>query len=670
MTTLKNNKSFYLGSWLVTPEQNKLENYQQEVFIEPKLMDVLSCLCINAPAIMSVDKLIEKCWPKQFIGDNPLHKCITQLRKVLGDTIKNPQYIKTITKRGYTIIAEIKGKTLVNGAKWNDMTPYLGSKQYKVQHQAIYFGRSKAIAEIKTLIENITHTDLPLLLLEGLSTVGKTSLVNTAIIPYLETQEKPHKYQFEDSLYYDFKLHRNDSALHLFINYLKKVKILNTNIETAQLLNELKTTLVNFQLPNKDTTADNEKSHESNSLKKIIFIDHFEKFLIENNNENELDLLFMLIIRLLNTDKYFIIISVRSENYQALYQSLVFNSVKPNIIHYNLLPPNNSEIAEIIQKPVLAAGLSYEINQSTFVSLDKAIIDDARNMGNILPILSHSLKELCEFPNEKQQLTFDRYHKTGKLAGALTCKVKHIIDALSDNEKKRLAKNLHLLIQYNPTGEIKYISKTCDLKLVQDNESIKLINYLITQGMFQSHHVDSQRYVSILHDSILSQCDFFKRWIDKNHLKLAVISEVKILTDQWLSHGKNEEYLLRNNYLLEQANSLIKKDKIVFNINQCQFLKLSRHIHNKKLKVMYITISMLVLLPILFFTFFAANKQNNIEPIKISNNTKNLTIIMVADLTDKLKLIEKLEQLDIIDDQFIYHNIIDLPQPQHNVIQK
>jgi DNA-binding winged helix-turn-helix (wHTH) protein len=69
---------------------------------------------------MSVDELIEKCWPKQFIGDNPLHKCITQLRKTLGDTIKNPQYIKTNTKRGYTIIAEIKGKALVNESKWND----------------------------------------------------------------------------------------------------------------------------------------------------------------------------------------------------------------------------------------------------------------------------------------------------------------------------------------------------------------------------------------------------------------------------------------------------------------------------------------------------------------------------------------------------------------------
>ena len=90
---------FYLGHWQVSPVQNKLKYLEKEIYIEPKLMQVLVYLCSNAPDVISNSKLIESCWNGQYVSDNPLHKCIAQLRKVLGDTVKNPQYINHTQKR-------------------------------------------------------------------------------------------------------------------------------------------------------------------------------------------------------------------------------------------------------------------------------------------------------------------------------------------------------------------------------------------------------------------------------------------------------------------------------------------------------------------------------------------------------------------------------------------
>ena len=674
MNPLKFNQSFYLNTWYVTPDQNKLKNKQQEFFIEPKLMEVLSFLCINAPAIISADKLIENCWPNQYVNDNPLHKCIAQLRKILGDTIKNPQYIKTITRRGYSIVAQIRGieiDPLINRAVWHSKIPYLGLQPYCHQQQAIFFGRTRAIAEVKSLLGNITQTSLPLVFIDGLSTVGKTSLINTTIIPHLEAQTKPIKYSYNDSFYFDISLPENDSCVLRFIKYLTKIRILNEWLDIDKYLLELNQSLAD-QSQLKKIFAKEYQNEKYGSSQQIIFIDHFERILIQtNDNSYKLNLMLLLILQLLKTGDYFIIISCRSENISILDESIVFNLVKQDIIHYHLLPPNSFEIIEIVQKPVLVAKLRYEINELTYEPLDKTIIEDAKNMGNILPILSHTLKDLCENCNEKQQLTFARYYKIGRLAGALSYKIDNILQTLSISERTLLSKNLHHLIQYTPGKQKEYSAKRTSIQLYKGEKVIKLINYLIEQGMLQSHNIDSQTFVSILHDSILQDCDFFKEWITKNHLKLSIIAEVKTQADQWLGSNKNNNYLLHNNYLLEQAKYLVKNDKVEFSLNQSQYLNLSNKLQSKKTKLKIFSLTILVSLLIFSFVLLVINKQTNKDLIITNNNAENLITFMIGDLKEKLRPVGKLELLQIVGDQIInyYDNRPESVQSVQSLLQ-
>ena len=659
MTPLKKKQSFYLGKWMVTPDQNKLKNLHEVIFVEPKLMEVLTYLCINAPTIINIENLIENCWPDQIISDSPVHKCIAKLRKVLGDTIKDPQYLKTISKRGYSIVADIKGidnDSSVNQITWHNNVPYLGLQAYDTQQQAVFFGRSKAIAEIKSLVNNRVSDDLPLLLIEGLSTAGKTSLINTTIIPCLELSDSTYNYSDKHSYHYDLSLNLNNNFASTFIGYLIKNNIFNAWLDKDKYLQQLKQSLKDIEAVDKHDSLNTpiQLNQKQGLTQHIIFIDHFERVLVEQDeNSNEVNLMVLLITELLKTNDYFILIAIRSENYQALNDSKAFSLIKQKITHYNLLPPNSFEITEIVQKPVLAAGLRYEFNESTFESLDKTIIEDSKNMGNILPILSHTLKELCESCNDQQQLTFEIYDKIGGLTGALTYNIGNVLNTLSICEKNLFSNNLHHLIQYKPGMQKEYVASKVNVNLFKDDKLYKLINYLIDHGMLQSHNIGSEIFVSILHDSILQECIFFKKWIANNHLKLSIVTEVKTLARQWFSSDKKKEYLLNNYYLLDQAHQIIKEDKAGFSPNQSLFLKLSHKQQSNRAKLKHSAVALLVTLLVFSFILLIINKKTSAALLNTNNSAENLITFMIGDLKNKLLPLGKLELLEIVGDQVI-----------------
>ena len=98
---------FFFGPWQVNPTSNSLQLGSDIKQIEPKAMQVLQLLCQHSGEVLSPDEIVEQCWGHNVIGDNPLHKIITQLRKALGDSASKPEFIETIRKRGYRTLAEV-----------------------------------------------------------------------------------------------------------------------------------------------------------------------------------------------------------------------------------------------------------------------------------------------------------------------------------------------------------------------------------------------------------------------------------------------------------------------------------------------------------------------------------------------------------------------------------
>ena len=75
--------------------------------LRPKAFDLLMYLVCHAGQLVSKEELMEAVWPDAVISDNALTASMSEVRKVLGETARAPQYIATVHRRGYRFIAPV-----------------------------------------------------------------------------------------------------------------------------------------------------------------------------------------------------------------------------------------------------------------------------------------------------------------------------------------------------------------------------------------------------------------------------------------------------------------------------------------------------------------------------------------------------------------------------------
>lgn len=98
---------FRVGRWLVSPDTNTISKGDHIERIEPKIMEVLIFLAARAGDVVSKEQLLNSVWADVSVSDQVVKVTISELRKVLGDDTRNPQFINTVPKRGYQLIAPV-----------------------------------------------------------------------------------------------------------------------------------------------------------------------------------------------------------------------------------------------------------------------------------------------------------------------------------------------------------------------------------------------------------------------------------------------------------------------------------------------------------------------------------------------------------------------------------
>ncbi len=92
----------------VSPPLNLLVRGEEQVRLEPRVMDVLVHLAERADEVVSKQELIEHVWKGRYTTDDVLSVAIYSLRKALGDDARRPRYVATVSRRGYRLIAPVQ----------------------------------------------------------------------------------------------------------------------------------------------------------------------------------------------------------------------------------------------------------------------------------------------------------------------------------------------------------------------------------------------------------------------------------------------------------------------------------------------------------------------------------------------------------------------------------
>jgi TolB-like protein/DNA-binding winged helix-turn-helix (wHTH) protein/Tfp pilus assembly protein PilF len=103
---------FSLGDWEVQPLLGQIIGSSGAVHMEPKVMDVLVALASRPGEVIERDDLLNEVWGGRAVADEPLTRCIASLRRILNDSRVAPEYIETIPKRGYRLVAPVKAHAM------------------------------------------------------------------------------------------------------------------------------------------------------------------------------------------------------------------------------------------------------------------------------------------------------------------------------------------------------------------------------------------------------------------------------------------------------------------------------------------------------------------------------------------------------------------------------
>lgn len=179
-------QAFTVGDWEVYPDRNRLYRNGHTTTVENKSMDVLVLLASRAGEVLSNDDLIDAVWNGRPMGENPVYKCIANLRSALGDDSKAPKYIETIPRKGYRLVASVS-------ATDNSTTTSTPSGT-RVLRKSGYVAAAIAIAAAAIFF--LQRPDTP----EQIDTVPKVSENSIAVLPFENLSGDPEKDFFCDGI--------------------------------------------------------------------------------------------------------------------------------------------------------------------------------------------------------------------------------------------------------------------------------------------------------------------------------------------------------------------------------------------------------------------------------------------------------------------------------------
>jgi DNA-binding winged helix-turn-helix (wHTH) protein/TolB-like protein len=99
---------FILANWEVRPRHGTVMRRDQSpaelVRVEPRVMAVLTCLARHLGEVVTRDEFSAEVWGGRVVSDEALSRCISVLRQIFGDDSREPRFIRTIARIGYTLV--------------------------------------------------------------------------------------------------------------------------------------------------------------------------------------------------------------------------------------------------------------------------------------------------------------------------------------------------------------------------------------------------------------------------------------------------------------------------------------------------------------------------------------------------------------------------------------
>lgn len=94
------------GGWVFDGESRELLGPAGAEHLSPKAFDLLGVLLENRPRVLAKAELHDRLWPGTFVSDSNLAGVVKEIRRALGDPVREPAFLRTVHGFGYSFCGE------------------------------------------------------------------------------------------------------------------------------------------------------------------------------------------------------------------------------------------------------------------------------------------------------------------------------------------------------------------------------------------------------------------------------------------------------------------------------------------------------------------------------------------------------------------------------------
>ena len=674
--SLASRSRFRIGGLLVQPDRLIVAIDGQDIALEPRIMEVLVALAEHAGETISADQLLIEIWGGSFYGDNPVHRAIALLRKLIGDDSRAPRYIETIRKRGYRLIAPVSFPDDYRGSAsqvsaWTDGNPYVGLVPFDGDHAGVFFGRSRTTAELMAAIRSQIETRRRFVLIVGASGCGKTSLLRAGAIPLLTQDGGFDGLRALSVGSCDLAGAHGGDIMASLASALAAWTLGDRPVFAPQPLADLAQTLAQRPESIADIIAEAFRRYPRREIAEqsythlLLAIDHAETLVASANIGPETRGAFSRALHALCESPHTMVAMIaRSDFYPKLIEAMPeLADRKARDGHLDVLTPRLGEIAQIIRTPAMLAGLSFEEDPQTLSRLDDVLRDAALAQPDALPLLQHTLQALYECRSDTGKLSFRAYRDIGGLEGALAHRAEEVFAALPANAQARLDAVLAQLIVIQPDSDAVSGRRAPRSALDDDDGARVLVEAFVRARLFVAELGPAGPGFGVAHEALLRQWPRARDWVQDNRRLLQARARLRRATTRWVEEGRRSDHLLNPGQPLNEAREAARHRFGELHDDERDFLRASeRQYRHKRWLRAGATIALIVFSVVSVLFGLQAQRAKN-EADQRREDALKLTDFMLGDLADKLRPMGNLKLLNSISSEAL--TTLDLQPGKH-----
>ena len=340
---------------------------------------------------------------------------------------------------------------------WHE-APFRALLSYEYEHEPVFFGRTRARNELRELLARQIGRGSAFVLVFGASGSGKSSLVKAGLLPDVGLPGMIGRIGLVRQGLMRPSDNAGDPLAALSAAILSPralPELLGLHYTPERLCTLLRKLRQEASVPLAQglaAAARSAKLSETAEARLALVVDQLEEiFTIEGLGRDEREAFVAALAALARSGLVWVFATMRSDFFDRLETLPPLAALSAGEARFLLLPPDDSEISQIIRQPVQEAGLRYEPDAARGTNLDEVIRQAAADRG-VLPLLSFLLDQLWQKRSAAGFLTFAAYRELGGLEGAIGRRAEEVFAALPESAQHELVPLLRALVTVRGTA--------------------------------------------------------------------------------------------------------------------------------------------------------------------------------------------------------------------------